>query len=88
MKALKYDQRTLNKVYGELRIKKETLKRQSFGFLKESERYLEIGDEKNHQNASDVSWGLYMASVEVDELIYTIKKNFKNRTNATKRIKK
>jgi len=60
MKALTYDQRTLNKVYAELR----------------------------NQLSSEVSLGLGMAVNEVDEIIYTLKKSFKKKTNATKRIKK
>jgi|LakMenE18May11ns_1017448.scaffolds.fasta_scaffold9141469_3 hypothetical protein len=88
MKALTYDQRTLNKVYAELRNKKEDLKRQASGFRKESLRYLKLGDNENFQLSSEVSLGLGMAVNEVDEIIYTLKKSFKKKTNATKRIKK
>ena len=88
MKALTYDQRTLNKVYAELRNKKEDLKRQASGFRKESLRYLKLGDSENFQLSSEVSLGLGMAVNEVDEIIYTLKKSFKKKTNATKRIKK
>jgi hypothetical protein len=88
MKALTYDQRTLNKVYAELRSKKENLKKQSLGFRKESLRYLKLGDDENYQLSSEVSLGLGMAINEVDEIIYTLKKTFKKKTNATKRIKK
>jgi hypothetical protein len=88
MKALTYDQRTLNKVYAELRNKKESLKRQASGFRKESLRYLKLGDDENFQLSSEVSLGLGIAVNEVDEIIYTLKKSFKKKTNATKRIKK
>jgi len=88
MKALTYDQRTLNKVYAELRNKKEDLKRQALGFRRESLRYLKLGDNENFQLSSEVSLGLGMAVNEVDEIIYTLKKSFKKKTNATKRIKK
>jgi hypothetical protein len=88
MKALTYDQRTLNKVYAELRNKKEDLKRQASGFRKESLRYLKLGDNENFQLSSEVSLGLGMVVNEVDEIIYTLKKSFKKKTNATKRIKK
>ena len=88
MKALTYDQRTLNKVYAELRNKKESLKRQATGFRKESLRYLKLGDDENFQLSSEVSLGLGIAVNEVDEIIYTLKKSFKKKTNATKRIKK
>ena len=88
MKALTYDQRTLNKVYAELRAKKENLKRQSLGFRQESMRYLKLGDNENFQLSTEVSLGLGMAVNEIDEIIYTLKKSFKKKTNATKRIKK
>lgn len=83
-----YDQKTLNKVYSELRERKMGLMEQSKGFRKESARYLKKGDEENYQLSSEVSLGLAMAANEVDDLINRLKKTFRKKTNATKRVKK
>lgn len=83
-----YDQKTLNKVYSELRERRLGLMEQSKGFRKESARYYKIGDDENYQLSGEISLGLAMAANEVDDLINRLKKIFKKKTNATKRVKK
>ncbi len=83
-----YDQKTLNKVYSELKERRLGLIQQSKGFRKESIRYNKLGDNDNCQLSGEVSLGLAMAANEIDDLIDRLKKTFKKKTNATKRIKK
>ncbi len=80
-----YDQKTLNKVYSELRQNRLKLIEQSKGFRKESTRYLKNGDDENYRLSSEVSLGLAMSANEIDGLITKLKTTFKKKTNATKR---
>jgi dihydrodipicolinate reductase len=80
-----YDQKTLNKVYSELRREKLKMERLSLGFQKEAKRYKKLKDNTNMVVAMNSSIGFDLVSNQIEKVITQLKTNFKKK-NATKRI--
>jgi dihydrodipicolinate reductase len=80
-----YDQKTLNKVYSELRREKLKMEKLSLGFQKEAKRYKKLKDNTNMVVAMNSSIGFDLVSNQIEKVITQLKTNFKKK-NATKRI--
>jgi hypothetical protein len=80
-----YDQKTLNKVYSELRREKLKMEKLSLGFQKEAKRYKKLKDDTNMVVAMNSSIGFDLVSNQIEKVITQLKTNFKKK-NATKRI--
>ena len=80
-----YDQKTLNKVYSELRKEKLKMTKLSEGFQKEARRYKKLKDIDNMMEAINSSEGYNLVSNQIESVITKLKTNFKKK-NATKRI--
>ncbi len=79
-----YDQKTLNKVYSELRKEKLKMERLSLGFQKEARRYKKLKDVDNMAEAINSSEGYNLLSNQIETVISKLKTNFKKK-DATKR---
>lgn len=82
--GLKYDQRTLNRVFSEMRKRRTNLEISKSGFKKESKRYLSINDKQNFARTARIVECLTFTIDELDTQYSELHELFSGKTNAKK----
>jgi hypothetical protein len=83
--GLKYDQRTLNRVFTHLKKYRSNLEKTKSGFKLESKRYLSENDKQNFARTARLVECVSFTMDELDSLFVDLNQIFEGKTNKKKK---